>query len=369
MPANPVVITDKTGGTQLGTATNPLHTTGGGGGGDATAANQVIGNASLSSIDGKTPALVTGRVPVDGSGVTQPVSGTVGVSGSVAVTGPLTDAQLRAVPVPVSTGGLTDVELRATPVPVSGTITANAGTGTMAVSAASLPLPSGAATAALQTQPGVDIGDVTVNNAAGASAVNIQDGGNTITVDGTVTANAGTNLNTSLLSLETTQTAMSAKLPATLGQKAMAASLAVVLASDQASVPVAATLPAGTLRIGGTYPVGGQVIDEVPTVRTVNRTSITASASGATVVVAAQGGGIRIRVLSVFVCTSTAVGVKFQSASTDISGLSALAANGGFVMPETSHGWFQTAANEALNVNLSGAATSVGVTVVWVQAT
>ena len=39
-------------------------------------------------------------------------------------------------------------------------------------------------------QPGVDIGDVTVNNAAGASAVNIQDGGNIITVDGTV--NIGT---------------------------------------------------------------------------------------------------------------------------------------------------------------------------------
>lgn len=53
-------------------------------------------------------------------------------------------------------------------------------------SAASV-LPTGAATAALQTQPGVDIGDVTVNNAAGASAVNIQDGGNSITVDGTVT--------------------------------------------------------------------------------------------------------------------------------------------------------------------------------------
>ena len=34
--------------------------------------------------------------------------------------------------------------------------------------------------------------NVTVTNAAGASAVNIQDGGNTITVDGTVIANAGT---------------------------------------------------------------------------------------------------------------------------------------------------------------------------------
>lgn len=37
-----------------------------------------------------------------------------------------------------------------------------------------------------QANPGVDIGDVTINNASGASAVNIQDGGNSITVDGTV---------------------------------------------------------------------------------------------------------------------------------------------------------------------------------------
>src|SRR3990167_7675739 len=35
---------------------------------------------------------------------------------------------------------------------------------------------------------GTDIGDVTINNASGASAVNIQDGGNTITVDGSGTA-------------------------------------------------------------------------------------------------------------------------------------------------------------------------------------
>lgn len=36
---------------------------------------------------------------------------------------------------------------------------------------------------------GNDIGDVTINNAAGAAAVNIQDGGNSITVDGTVSVN------------------------------------------------------------------------------------------------------------------------------------------------------------------------------------
>lgn len=47
--------------------------------GGATAANQTTGNSSLSSIDGKIPSLtVTAtRLLVDGSGVTQPVSGTV----------------------------------------------------------------------------------------------------------------------------------------------------------------------------------------------------------------------------------------------------------------------------------------------------
>lgn len=56
-------------------------------------------------------------------------------------------------------------------------------------------------------QSGGSIGNTAfgVNNASGASAVNIQDGGNSITVDGTVTANAGTNLNTSALALEATQ--------------------------------------------------------------------------------------------------------------------------------------------------------------------
>lgn len=40
----------------------------------ATEAGQTTGNVSLASIDGKLPALSGGRVPVDGSGVTQPIS-------------------------------------------------------------------------------------------------------------------------------------------------------------------------------------------------------------------------------------------------------------------------------------------------------
>lgn len=68
---------------------------------------------------------------------------------------------------------------------VTGTVTANLGTIADVATQTTL----SAINAKLVT--GTDIGDVTINNATGASAVNIQDGGNVITVDGTVTANAG----------------------------------------------------------------------------------------------------------------------------------------------------------------------------------
>lgn len=92
------------------------------------------------------------------------------ITGSVAVTGPLTDTQLRATAVPVSltsttitgsvavTGPLTDTQLRASAVPVSGTFFQ----ATQPVSAAALPLPSGASTEAtlalLQVAGGTAIG-------------------------------------------------------------------------------------------------------------------------------------------------------------------------------------------------------------------
>jgi len=205
---------------------------GGGGGvpvGFSTEAQQIAGNASLVNIDTKLPSLGQDlmaasfpvvlasdqtAVPVSATALplplgaataalqTQPgvdigdvtVNNAAGVNAiniqdggnSITVdatslplpTGAATEATLALVKaktdnldVLLSTRaitGLTDAQLRASAIPVSAT---------------ALPLPLGAATAALQTQPGVDIGDVTVNNAAGASAVNIQDGGNSITVD------------------------------------------------------------------------------------------------------------------------------------------------------------------------------------------
>lgn len=118
-----VVIASDQSAIPITAATLPLPT------GAATAANQATGNASLSSIDSK---------------LTAPLS----------VTGPLTDTQLRASPVPVTLSGTQ---------PVSGTVTANQGTAgasawlvdgsgvTQPISAAALPLPSGASTSALQT--------------------------------------------------------------------------------------------------------------------------------------------------------------------------------------------------------------------------
>lgn len=126
------------------------------------------------------------RLLVDGSGVTQPVSGTFWQA-----TQPISAASL-----PLPTGAATEATLAS----IDGKITTTANgikvdgsAVTQPISAASLPLPTGAAT-------------------------------------------------------EATLSAMSAKLPSTLGQKLMAASLAVVIASDQSAIPVTFT-PTATVEV------------------------------------------------------------------------------------------------------------------------
>lgn len=96
---------------------------------------------------------------------------------------------------------------------------------------------------------------------------------------------------------------------------------------------------------------------------------VNASSSGNNELVAAAGAGIKIRVISlVAVCGASANSMKLQSATTDISALFPFAGNGGMVLNENASGWFATAANEALNVNLSGA-TAVGVSITYVLTT
>lgn len=82
--------------------------------------------------------------------------------------------------------------------------------------------------------------------------------------------------------------------------------------------------------------------------------SISSSASGPTALVAADATR-KIRVLSYMLVAAGANAVKFQSATTDLCGAMSFAANGGASAPFSPAGHFETAANQALNINLGSA--------------
>ncbi len=189
--------------------------------------------AGVVAISGTVPVGVIGTVPVSGPLTdTQLRASAVPVSGTVTATGPLTDTQLRASAVPVS-GPLTDTQLRAAAVPVS---------------AAALPLPTGAATQATLASIDAGIpaalgqttmaGSMPVALASDQPAVPVSIAG-TVTVTGTVT---------------------DGQLPASLGQKLMAGSMSVALASDQPAVPVSGPLTDTQLR-AAPVPVSGPLTD------------------------------------------------------------------------------------------------------------
>lgn len=95
----------------------------------------------------------------------------------------------------------------------------------------------------------------------------------------------------------------------------------------------------------------------------VQRIGITASSLGNNTLVVAQTGK-KIRVLGFVAVSTLANSIKLQSASTDITGLFPLGANGCFTLPYCDHGWCETAEGEALNINMS-VATSTGVQLVY----
>lgn len=175
----------------------------------------VYGNDGAVNRKVKTDA--SGTVSINDGGNSITVDGTVGITGTVPVsatslplpTGAATAALQTQPGVDIgdvtinnsSGGGAVNIQDGGNSITVDGSISVSNFPATQPVSAVSLPLPAGAATAALQTQPGVDIGDVTINNAAGASAVNIQDGGNSITVDGLVSTSQITSSTSSVTSV------------------------------------------------------------------------------------------------------------------------------------------------------------------------
>lgn len=142
----------------------------------------------------------------------------------VPVSGPLTDTQLRAVAVPVSgtvtaTGPLTDAQLRAVAVPVSGTFFQ----GTQPISAAALPLPTGAAT------------EATLATRLTESDFDTKTGSLTEVAPGTDTASSG--LNGRLQRIAQRLTSLIALLPATL----VSGRLDVNIGASPATVPVSGT--------------------------------------------------------------------------------------------------------------------------------
>lgn len=157
-----------------------------------------------------------GSVTVDGTfwQATQPISGTVTANagtGTMAVSGPVTDAQLRA-----------------TPVPVSGTVTANVGTGTQPVS-----------------------GTVTVTDGAGALNVIVDSGTTAATQSGTWTVQPGNTANT----------------------------VAWKVDGSAVTQPVSGTFWQATQPVSGTFwqatqPVSGTVTTTPPANQSVNQTQV-----------------------------------------------------------------------------------------------
>lgn len=84
--------------------------------------------------------------------------------------------------------------------------------------------------------------------------------------------------------------------------------------------------------------------------------AIDAASSGDNTILAAVNPK-KIRVLSCFLIAAAAVTVRFESGAggTALTGQMNLAANGGFVLPFNPVGWFETASNTLLNLELSGA--------------
>jgi hypothetical protein len=84
---------------------------------------------------------------------------------------------------------------------------------------------------------------------------------------------------------------------------------------------------------------------------------IDAALSGDNTLQAAAGAGIKIRVLSVMMVSAGTVTARFESGAsgTALTGQMNLVANSGFTLPYNPAGWFETADNTLLNLELSAA--------------
>ena len=84
--------------------------------------------------------------------------------------------------------------------------------------------------------------------------------------------------------------------------------------------------------------------------------------SGDNTLQAAAGAGIKIRVLALFMISAGTATARFESGTggTALTGQMTLVANSGFTLPYNPEGWFETADNTLLNLELSAAVSMDG---------
>jgi len=274
------------------------------------------------------------------------------------------DVDVLTVPAPLSTsgGGTEAAALRVTLANDStGLVSVDDNAGSLTIDAVSLPLPAGAATAALQTQPGVDIGDVTINNAGAGAAVNVQDGGNSVTVDAPVGTPVAARLSDGAAFLTTVSgrlavdpTGTNTPVIGTSGDDAINSTtkLPVLPARSNAAAPAwseTRQVPLSVELNGGlrVNPIFG---------KTLKTASISVAASGDNTIVAAVASK-RIKVYAINLSAVGTVSVKWKDgAATDFQGAQDLQAREGYTLSVSPPAFLLgTTAGNALILNLSAA--------------
>jgi hypothetical protein len=352
------------------------------------------GSATIGAVNLAQYTPASGRLPVDGSGVTQPVSGTVGVSGTVAISAaslPLPSGAATAAKQPaLGTAGTASADVLTVQGIASMTALKVDGSAiTQPISANSLPLPTGASTAAKQPALGTagsaasDV--ITIQGIASMTAVKVDGSAATQPVSGTVTATLSSSTNAGATAKTTdydtgagtdTVTMFGLALPASGGAVAGGTSTNPLRTDPTGTTAQPVTDNGGSLTVdnAGTFATqstlqaGTALIGRVSashetstlyngtTALTPKFATISASASGNTTLVAAVTSK-KIRVLQYRFQAGADVDVKFRSASAgDLTGaMSAGAKGGGGGAAYCPVGLFETTSGEALQINLSSA--------------
>lgn len=176
------------------------------------------------------------------------------------------------------------------------------------------------------------------NNSTGV--LSVDDNSGSLTVDGTVTANLSATDNAVLDSIQTA-----------------VETIDNAISGSEMQVDVVGALPAGTNLIGRVSASSEtSTIYDGTTALTPKFAIIDAATSGDNTLVAAVTSK-KIRVHALFVVSAGTVTARFESGAggTALTGQMNLVANTGFVLPYNPVGWFETASNTLLNLELSGA--------------